>query len=93
MQDPLLANFLATILKALVILLGLLLIFRTIGLIGVVVGLLTDAGISAFIIGFALKDIGENLLAGILLVFKRPFRIGDVVDINRIRGEILTLNL
>ena len=93
MQDPLLANFLATILKALVILVGLLLIFRIIGLTGVVAGLLTGAGISAFIIGFALKDIGENFLAGILLAFKRPFRIGDVVDINGIRGQILTLNL
>jgi len=93
MQDPLLANFLATILKALVILVGLLLIFRIIGLTGVVTGLLTGAGISAFIIGFALKDIGENFLAGILLAFKRPFRIGDVVDINGIRGQILTLNL
>jgi small-conductance mechanosensitive channel len=93
MQDPLLANFLATILKSLVILVGLLLIFRIIGLTGVVTGLLTGAGISAFIIGFALKDIGENFLAGILLAFKRPFRIGDVVDINGIRGQILTLNL
>jgi small-conductance mechanosensitive channel len=93
MQDPLLANFLATILKSLVILVGLLLIFRIIGLTGVVTGLLTGAGISAFIIGFALKDIGENFLAGILLAFKRPFRIGDVVDINGIKGQILTLNL
>jgi small-conductance mechanosensitive channel len=93
MQDPLLANFLATILKSLVILVGLLLIFRIIGLTGVVTGLLTGAGISAFIIGFALKDIGENFLSGILLAFKRPFRIGDVVDINGIKGQILTLNL
>ncbi len=93
MDDPLLANFLATILKTLVILVGLLLIFKIIGLTGVVSGLLTGAGISAFIIGFALKDIGENFLAGILLAFKRPFRIGDIVDINGMRGQILSLNL
>jgi small-conductance mechanosensitive channel len=55
--------------------------------------MLAGAGISAFIIGFALKDIGENFLAGILLAFKRPFRVGDLVDIGGIRGTVLILNL
>ncbi|HAZ24509.1 MAG TPA: mechanosensitive ion channel protein MscS, partial [Algoriphagus sp.] len=56
-------------------------------------GLLAGAGITAFVIGFALKDIGENFLAGILLAFKRPFKVGDTVDINGIRGVVLNLNL
>ena len=55
--------------------------------------MLAGAGISAFIIGFALKDIGENFLAGIILAFKRPFRVGDIVDINGLKGKVLTLNL
>lgn len=93
MDDPLLANFLSVIFRLLVILVGFMLVFRFVGLTGVVSGLLAGAGISAFIIGFALKDIGENFLAGILLAFKRPFRIGDLVDIGGIRGTVLTLNL
>ncbi len=93
MDDDLLANFLAGIFSSLVILIGLLVVFRLIGLTGVVSGLLAGAGISAFIIGFALKDIGENFLAGIILAFKRPFRVGDFVDINGIKGKVLTLNL
>jgi small-conductance mechanosensitive channel len=93
MDDPLLANFLSGLFGSIVILIGLLVIFRIIGLTGVVSGILAGAGISAFIIGFALKDIGENFLAGIILAFKRPFRVGDIVDINGIRGQVLTLNL
>lgn len=93
MEDDLLANFLAGLFGSVVILIGLMIVFRIIGLTGVVSGLLAGAGISAFIIGFALKDIGENFLAGILLAFKRPFRVGDIVDINGIRGTVLTLNL
>jgi small-conductance mechanosensitive channel len=93
MDDPLLANFLSVIFRLLVILVGFMAVFRFVGLTGVVSGLLAGAGISAFIIGFALKDIGENFLAGILLAFKRPFRIGDLVDIGGIRGTVLTLNL
>ena len=93
MDDDLLANFLAGIFGSLVILVGLLFVFRIIGLTGVISGMLAGAGISAFIIGFALKDIGENFLAGIILAFKRPFRVGDIVDISGIRGQVLTLNL
>ena len=93
MDDDLLANFLAGVFGSIVILIGLLVVFRIIGLTGVISGMLAGAGISAFIIGFALKDIGENFLAGIILAFKRPFRVGDIVDINGMRGQVLTLNL
>jgi small-conductance mechanosensitive channel len=34
--------------------------------------ILAGAGLTTFIIGFALKDIGENFLAGILMAFQRP---------------------
>jgi small conductance mechanosensitive channel len=93
MDDPLLANFLSVVFRLIIILLGFLMVFRLIGLTGLVSGLLAGAGITAFVIGFALKDIGENFLAGILLAFKRPFRVGDIVDISGIRGVVLTLNL
>lgn len=93
MDDDLLANFLSGLFGSIVILIGLLVVFRIIGLTGVVSGILAGAGISAFIIGFALKDIGENFLAGIILAFKRPFRVGDIVNINGLRGQVLTLNL
>ncbi|RAI94984.1 mechanosensitive ion channel family protein [Algoriphagus yeomjeoni] len=93
MDDDLLANFLAGIFATLVIIVGIMIILRIIGLTGVVSGMLAGAGISAFIIGFALKDIGENFLAGILLAFKRPFKVGDIVDIGGVRGQVLSLNL
>jgi small-conductance mechanosensitive channel len=93
MDDDLLANFLAGIFASLVIIVGIMIILRIIGITGVVSGMLAGAGISAFIIGFALKDIGENFLSGIILAFKRPFRTGDRLDINGIRVQLLTLKL
>jgi small-conductance mechanosensitive channel len=93
MDDDLLANFLGGIFGSIVIVIGMLFVFRIIGLTSVISGMLAGAGISAFIIGFALKDIGENFLAGILMAFKRPFRVGDIVDIQGIRGTVLALNL
>ncbi|RYZ32340.1 MAG: mechanosensitive ion channel [Propionibacteriaceae bacterium] len=36
-------------------------------------------GIGSVAIGFAFKDILQNLLAGILILLTRPFRIGDQI--------------
>jgi small conductance mechanosensitive channel len=93
MHDPLLASFIANLIKALLIIIGLLFMFRVIGLTGVAQSILAGAGISAFIIGFALKDIGENFLAGILLAFKRPFSVGDIIESNGVKGKVAALNL
>lgn len=92
-EDSLLANFIAGSIRLLIILFGITLVLRFLGLTGVVSGILAGAGITAFIIGFALKDIGENFLAGILLAFKRPFKIGDLVEIQGLSGQVRALNL
>lgn len=93
MEDPLLAQFFARVIRWMVMIIGLLFILRIVGLGGAAASLLAGAGITAFIIGFAFKDIGENFLAGILMAFKRPFRIGDVVETNGITGVIKGLSL
>jgi len=93
MDDPLLATFIANLLKALLIIAGLFLMFRIIGLTTIASSMLAGAGIGAFVIGFALKDIGENFLAGILLAFKRPFTVGDIVESNGVKGKVISLNL
>lgn len=36
-------------------------------------------GVSGVAIGFAFKDIFQNLLAGVLILLTRPFRIGDQI--------------
>jgi len=93
MDDPLLANFLARLIKIGLSLIGFLIVLSLVGLGEAAASVLAGAGISAFIIGFAFKDIGENFLAGILMAFKRPFRIGDVIQSGDIEGKIIGLSL
>jgi len=50
--------------------------------------LVTTLGLGSVAIGFAFKDIIENFLAGLILMASRPFRIGDVVEIQGRRGTI-----
>ncbi|MFH1779943.1 MAG: mechanosensitive ion channel family protein [Candidatus Micrarchaeota archaeon] len=43
--------------------------------------LLASAGVAGIVIGFAAKDVFSNLLSGIFLVFDRPFKINDVIEV------------
>ena len=55
--------------------------------------LLAGAGLLTFVIGFSLKDIGENFLAGIILAFKSPFRLDDLIEVNGILGHVKDINI
>ncbi len=55
--------------------------------------LLAGAGLLTFVIGFALKDIGENFLAGIILAFKSPFRLDDLIEVNGIIGHVRDISI
>jgi small-conductance mechanosensitive channel len=55
--------------------------------------LLAGAGILTFVVGFALKDIGENFLAGIILAFKSPFRLDDLIEVNGIMGHVKDISI
>ena len=92
-DDPLLADFLAGISRWALLLLGLLLAMQVVGLSGIVSGMVGAAGLSAFVVGFAFKDIAENFLAGVILAFNRPFHLHDTVQIRDQTGHVEALNL
>jgi len=79
MDDPLLAKFLSRVAKVIILLIGMLFVLNIIGLGGIAGGLMASAGVGAFVIGFAFKDIGENFLAGVILAFDRPFVVKNPV--------------
>lgn len=92
-EDLLIAQFIVRMIYILMIIIGIVIALDAGGLNGTATKLMAGAGVSAVILGFAFKDIGENFLAGIFLAFKRPFRIGDLVDVQDIKGRITGLNL
>ncbi|MEM9835517.1 MAG: mechanosensitive ion channel family protein [Bacteroidota bacterium] len=92
-DDQLLARFLTRLLRTFLAVLVFATILQVLGLGNIAAGLLTGAGIGAFVIGFAFKDIGENLLAGIMLAFHRPFSIGHVIEVDGVTGSVVALNL
>lgn len=50
--------------------------------------LLSALGVSSIAIGFAFKDIFQNMLSGILILLGEPFRIGDSIVVNNLEGTV-----
>lgn len=93
MDDPLLARFIARMVKVAIVLLSIMLVLKIIGLGDIAAGILTGASVSAVVVGFAFKDIAENFLAGIILAFNRPFRVGDTVELDGAKGKVIALDM
>ena len=50
--------------------------------------LVAGLGIGSVAIGFAFKDIFENFLAGIIILFRAKMRIGDYIECEGLKGQI-----
>ncbi len=86
-------TFVAKAIKWLFYLIGTIVAMQILGFSGIANSLLTGAGISALIVGFAFKDIFENFLAGILLAMNRPFEKGNIIEISGFKGTVKNLDL
>ncbi len=92
-EDALIINFLSSLAKGLVIVVGVAFSLNVLGLSGLASGLITGAGVSAVVLGFGFKNVGENLISGFMLLVSRPFNTGDFISVTDITGTVVSLNL
>jgi len=86
--DITLAELLARLTSAVTVILGLLvaavIIFPTFRPGDLIAGL----GITSVAIGFAFKDVLQNFFAGILILWRRPFVVGDEIKVRDFEGTV-----
>lgn len=92
-KDAIISNFISEATKWSFYIFGLIIALNIVGFGAIAGSLIAGAGISAIIFGFAFKDIGENFLAGIILALKRPFEIGDIIEVENHKGTVKNLDL
>lgn len=64
------------------------------GTLGIdVAALVTGLGLTGFAVGFALKEIISNLLAGVLLLVYEPFRRNDRIRVTDLEGTVVAIDL
>jgi small conductance mechanosensitive channel len=62
--------------------------------LGITLGpLLAGLGIAGFIVGFALQDSLSNFASGMMILFYRPFDVGDTIEAAGVRGKVNHMSL
>ncbi len=54
--------------------------------------LVTGLGITSVAIGFAFKDVLQNFFAGILILWRQPFVVGDQIRVHDFEGTVEEIN-
>ena len=80
----------ATIVRYVLIIIGLIIIFQTTGIDLSAIGLLVGAlGVG---IGFGLQNITNNFISGLIILFERPIKVGDRVEVDDLSGNIIDIS-
>ncbi|MDH5639080.1 MAG: mechanosensitive ion channel, partial [Nitrospinota bacterium] len=74
-----------------IIIMGLLTGFNTMGV--QMAPIIASLGLGGFALGFALKDVISNLLAGVLILVHRPFKEGDYLIVSGCEGHVKEINM
>lgn len=86
-------RFFQTACTWLTVLAGLVVALNLLGLQGLAASLVASGGVTAVVLGFAFRAIGENFLAGLSLVMDRSFRVGDLIRSGEFEGHVRAIKL
>jgi small conductance mechanosensitive channel len=58
-----------------------------------VTAFLAGLGILGFTVGFALQNIMQNFVAGVILLVQQPFNVSDAIEVASHSGTVLAINM
>ncbi|MEO8333734.1 MAG: mechanosensitive ion channel family protein [bacterium] len=78
---------------ALVVLIGVYVILRVMGLTQLALTIVGGTGLIGLAVGIAFRDITENFLASVFLSIRRPFEPADLIEVAGVTGYVQQLNM
>lgn len=89
--SQLLEDFLANAIRWVVMAVG---IIMALAALEISIGpLLAIVGAAGFVIAFALQDSLSNFASGLMILFFKPFDVGDVIEAGGVAGSVISMNL
>ncbi len=76
-----------TIFRYLMVVIGFVIILQTVGIDLTALNIL--AGAVGIGIGFGLQNIANNFMSGLIILFERPIKIGDRIEIGKVSGDVI----
>lgn len=84
--DPMLRGLFDQLLTAAIVVFG---VAVGLGVLGIDARtIIASFGVAGLIVGFALKDLLENFISGILILWRRPFRVLDHIQVGASEGIV-----
>ncbi len=72
-----------------ILFIGLLMIFQTVGINLTTLNVI--AGAVGIGIGFGLQTIASNFISGLIILFERPIKIGDRIEVDNVVGDVIEI--
>ncbi len=86
-------NLFATMVNLIVLAIGLIIALNLLHLEKTITSLLAGAGILGLAIGFAFQDVSANFIAGVLMAFRKPIQIGDIISSQGYTGVVEEIDM
>lgn len=81
----------ASLIRYLVIIIGLIIVLQTAGINLTSLTLIFGAlGIG---IGFGLQNITNNFVSGLIILFERPIKVGDRIEVAGVTGDVINISM
>ena len=71
------------------LLIGFLVILQTVGVNLTTLNVI--AGAVSIGVGFGLQNIASNFISGLIILFERPIKIGDRIEVGHIEGDVIAI--
>ena len=79
-----------TIIRYVILIIGFFVIIQTAGIDLSALGLV--AGALGVGIGFGLQNVTNNFISGIIILFERPIKVGDRIEVGEISGDVVRIS-
>lgn len=86
-------NLVANLSSFIIVAVGFVIMLGVLELEKTVTSLLAGAGIIGLAISFAFQDVTANFVSGVLIAFRKPFEVNDIIETNDYMGTIEEINL
>lgn len=89
--DVALQAFVSSVVRYVIIIIGLIAVLQQLGI--KTTSILAVLGAASLAVGLAMQGALSNVAAGVMLLILRPYRAGDLVEVNGQKGKVKALDL
>jgi small-conductance mechanosensitive channel len=80
-----------SIFRYIILFIGFIIVLQTVGIDLSTITIL--AGALGIGIGFGLQNITNNLVSGIIILFERPIKVGDRIEVGDVSGDVVRISI